>query len=443
MVLAERAPARSSRRPAAEPVHAVHAPRGRRRGRPASRRSCTWTARRACRPSTATRSRSSRALLRRLRAAHRRPRPRQHQPQHGRPADRRRRRATRWSASAPRRSTRSRSAPTWCGDEDPRLARPRRLDDGVRARRATSTSCPLLPDRGPDGRGRAQTYAWPEARARGAARPALADEELDVVILQRPQDVALADALARPACPGRDLPAVWVEHNAPQGRVAEHAAPAGGSRRPDDRARHALQRPVLGLRRHADHASSSTASSTRRRATRASCRGRRSSSTRRGGADASPAPTSSTAICGDVPWDLFGIDSRRARRRRRPAARRPARASWRGAASTSTRTAGRASGCRCSRPCTSRCPSSPLATTEAHDAVPPACGVVSNRLRRPARGRRAARRRPRRGARASARPRARTRCGATGSSASWRTGTRCCTRCARWRRGDGCERVAA
>ena len=48
---------------------------------------------------------------------------------------------------------------------------------------------PELPDRGPDGRGRAATYAWP-ASARGIAPERLADEAIDVVVLQRPQLVA-------------------------------------------------------------------------------------------------------------------------------------------------------------------------------------------------------------------------------------------------------------
>ena len=52
---------------------------------------------------------------------------------------------------------------------------------------------------------------------------------------------------ARPGRPGRVLRA---QH--PAGRRAGHPAPAGRPGRPDGRARHALQRPVLGLRQHPD-----------------------------------------------------------------------------------------------------------------------------------------------------------------------------------------------
>jgi hypothetical protein len=82
---------------------------------------------------------------------------------------------------------------------------------------------PRLPDRGPDGRGRAQTWTWP-ASVREVAPEDLRREPLDVVILQRPHELALAERwLGR--CPGRDVPAVWVEHNAPQGRINEMRHP--------------------------------------------------------------------------------------------------------------------------------------------------------------------------------------------------------------------------
>ena len=89
---------------------------------------------------------------------------------------------------------------------------------------------PVLPDRGPDGRGRAQTYAWP-ARVRELPPEALADEPFDVVVLQRPHEAALAEEWLGGRRPGRDLPAVYVEHNAPQGRIAEMRHPAAD--RPD------------------------------------------------------------------------------------------------------------------------------------------------------------------------------------------------------------------
>ena len=85
---------------------------------------------------------------------------------------------------------------------------------------------PVLPDRGPDGVGIARTYAWPRERVTELPPEALRDEEFDVVILQRPREL---DGLAEQWLgrrPGRDLPAVYVEHNAPQGWIAEMRHPA-------------------------------------------------------------------------------------------------------------------------------------------------------------------------------------------------------------------------
>jgi hypothetical protein len=79
---------------------------------------------------------------------------------------------------------------------------------------------PVVPDRGPDGRGRAETWDWP-ASVREVTPEQLADEPVDVVILQRPAELErLAEAWLRRR-PGRDVPAVCLEHNAPQGRVNE------------------------------------------------------------------------------------------------------------------------------------------------------------------------------------------------------------------------------
>jgi hypothetical protein len=82
---------------------------------------------------------------------------------------------------------------------------------------------PVLPDRGPDGVGVARTYDWP-AGVRELPPEALRDEPFDLVILQRPHELELAEAwLGRR--PGRDVPAVYVEHNAPQGRIADMRHP--------------------------------------------------------------------------------------------------------------------------------------------------------------------------------------------------------------------------
>jgi glycosyltransferase involved in cell wall biosynthesis len=84
---------------------------------------------------------------------------------------------------------------------------------------------PMVPGRGPDGRGRAETWEWP-ASVRELTPAALAHEPLDAVILQSPRDEALARQWLGGRWPGRDVPAVWLEHNAPQGRIAEMVHPA-------------------------------------------------------------------------------------------------------------------------------------------------------------------------------------------------------------------------
>ena len=76
---------------------------------------------------------------------------------------------------------------------------------------------PVLPDRSPDGLGRARTWHWP-ASAREVAPEQLRGEDVDVVVLQRVRDLELVrEWLGRE--PGRDLPAVFLEHNAPDGGV--------------------------------------------------------------------------------------------------------------------------------------------------------------------------------------------------------------------------------
>jgi glycosyltransferase involved in cell wall biosynthesis len=87
---------------------------------------------------------------------------------------------------------------------------------------------PVLPDRGPDGRGRARTWDWPDSVTELAPEE-LADTEIDVVLLQRPHE--LHDLCERwtGRRPGRDLPAVYLEHNAPEGRIADMRHPAADS----------------------------------------------------------------------------------------------------------------------------------------------------------------------------------------------------------------------
>jgi len=76
---------------------------------------------------------------------------------------------------------------------------------------------PVVPDRGPDGRGRADSWDWP-AQAREVTPEQLAHEEIDVVIVQRPHEVDLVERWTGRRI-GTDLPAVYLEHNAPP----EHA----------------------------------------------------------------------------------------------------------------------------------------------------------------------------------------------------------------------------
>jgi Glycosyl transferases group 1 len=77
---------------------------------------------------------------------------------------------------------------------------------------------PVVPDRGPDGRGRARTWDWPASTVEMSPAQ-LRDADFDVVVLQRPADLELAEAWTGRR-PGRDVPAVFVEHNTPGGPAA-------------------------------------------------------------------------------------------------------------------------------------------------------------------------------------------------------------------------------
>jgi glycosyltransferase involved in cell wall biosynthesis len=84
---------------------------------------------------------------------------------------------------------------------------------------------PVLPDRGPDGRGRAQTWDWP-ASVTESTPDELADADFDVVLLQRPHELHGLCERWTGRRPGRDVPAIYVEHNAPQGRITAMRHPA-------------------------------------------------------------------------------------------------------------------------------------------------------------------------------------------------------------------------
>jgi hypothetical protein len=78
---------------------------------------------------------------------------------------------------------------------------------------------PVTPDRGPFGLGRARTYAWPDTVVE-VPLDRLAEQDVDVVVLQRPGEEDLLP-------PGRvaRAPRVYVEHNTPRGDVPDTRHP--------------------------------------------------------------------------------------------------------------------------------------------------------------------------------------------------------------------------
>ncbi len=81
---------------------------------------------------------------------------------------------------------------------------------------------PVTPARGPDGRGRAETWEWPPSAVE-VTREEARDVEVDVVIVQRPVEL---ERLARQWLGDRRVPTIYLEHNAPQGRIADMRHPA-------------------------------------------------------------------------------------------------------------------------------------------------------------------------------------------------------------------------
>ncbi|MFH8407730.1 glycosyltransferase [Streptomyces sp. NPDC018019] len=77
---------------------------------------------------------------------------------------------------------------------------------------------PVTPDRGPDGLGRARTFPWPESVVEKTPAE-LRHAPVDLVVLQRPHEAELAERWLGGRRPGRDVPAVYLEHNAPDGDV--------------------------------------------------------------------------------------------------------------------------------------------------------------------------------------------------------------------------------
>lgn len=86
---------------------------------------------------------------------------------------------------------------------------------------------PVTADRGPFGLGRARTWEWP-ASVVEVTPEQLRGTPVDVVVLQRPEELALAARwLGR--VPGRDVPAVYLEHDAPTGAAAGTPHPMAGA----------------------------------------------------------------------------------------------------------------------------------------------------------------------------------------------------------------------
>lgn len=78
---------------------------------------------------------------------------------------------------------------------------------------------PTLPERGPDGAGRPQrpgSFRWP-ASAVEVSPAELRGRDVDVVVLQRPHELSLMAEWLGP----RTVPMIYVEHNAPSGRISE------------------------------------------------------------------------------------------------------------------------------------------------------------------------------------------------------------------------------
>lgn len=85
---------------------------------------------------------------------------------------------------------------------------------------------PLDAERGPDGRGRARTWDWPGSVSEVPVQ-ALRDTDFDLVLLQRPHELTLCEEWTGRR-PGRDVPAVYVEHNTPGGQVPYTVHPLAG-----------------------------------------------------------------------------------------------------------------------------------------------------------------------------------------------------------------------
>lgn len=82
---------------------------------------------------------------------------------------------------------------------------------------------PVTPDRGPDGLGRARTWQWPHT-VQELSPEELREADIDLMVLQRPRELELARRWTGRR-PGRDVPAVYVEHNSPHGTAVDTRHP--------------------------------------------------------------------------------------------------------------------------------------------------------------------------------------------------------------------------
>ena len=82
---------------------------------------------------------------------------------------------------------------------------------------------PVDAERGPFGRGRARTWSWPDSVVEVELAGARASD-FDVVVLQRPEELLLVEKLLG-VRPGIEIPALYLEHNAPQGAINDMRHP--------------------------------------------------------------------------------------------------------------------------------------------------------------------------------------------------------------------------
>ncbi|HKG49365.1 MAG TPA: glycosyltransferase [Actinomycetales bacterium] len=89
---------------------------------------------------------------------------------------------------------------------------------------------PVVPDRGPDGLGRARTWDWPRSAVELSPEEVGGGPAPDVVVLQRSRDADLLEQWTGLRA-GVDVPAVHVEHDTPRGDVADWRHPLANQRR--------------------------------------------------------------------------------------------------------------------------------------------------------------------------------------------------------------------